>query len=170
MLELVRREYWWPRMTVFIKNYVDSCATCQQMKVNTHPMMPLLSPIKTTVTCTFSIVTTNFITDLPENNGCNSIMVVIDHGLTKGAISIPCSKTITALGAADLYLQHVYTQFGLPDKIISDRDPRFTLHLFQELRKLLGIKLAMSTAYHPQTDGETERVYQELEVYLRVFC
>jgi hypothetical protein len=157
-------------MTIFIKNYVDGCATCQQMKVNTHPTTPPLSPIKTTATHPFSMVTTDFITDLPENGGCDSIMVVVDHGLTKGAIFFPCSKTITTLGAADLYLQHVYTRFGLPNKIISDRDPRFASRLFQELGKLLGIKLAMSTAYHPQTNGETERVNQELEVYLKVFC
>jgi hypothetical protein len=125
---------------------------------------------KTTVTHPFAMVTTDFITDLPENNGCDSIMVMVDHDLTKGAIFIPCSKMIMALGAADLYLQHVYTWFGLPDKIISDRDPRFASRLFQELGKLLVIKLAMSTAYHPQTDGEIKHVNQELKVYLRVFC
>jgi transposase InsO family protein len=83
-------------------------------------------------------------------------MVMVDHGLTKGVIFIPCNKTINALGAANLCLQHVYTRFGLPEKIISNRDPRFASHLYQELRRLLGVKLAMSTPYHPQMDGETE--------------
>ena len=108
--------------------------------------------------------------DLLEINGFDSVMVMVDHGLMKGVIFIPCNKSIDALGAADLYLHHVYTRFGLPDKIISDRDPRFASHLYQELKKLLGIKLAMSTAYHPQTDGETECANQELEIYLRIFC
>jgi len=95
---------------------------------------------------------------------------VVDHGLTKGVIFIPCNKTIDALGTADLLLHHVYKRFGLPDTIISDRGPQFAAKVFRELGTLLGIKLAMSTAYHPQTDGETERVNQELEVYLRIFC
>jgi hypothetical protein len=136
-------------MTVFIKSFVGGCAKCQQMKVNTHPTAPPLLPIKTMVSIPFELVTTYFITDLPENEGNDSTMVVVDHGLTKGIIFI---KTIDALGAANLYLQHVYMRFSLPDKIISDRDPRFTSHLYQELGKLLGVKLAMSTAYHPQTD------------------
>jgi hypothetical protein len=169
-LELLRRDYWWPGMATFVKNYVSGCATCQQMKVNMHPTAPPLSPIKSTATRPFALVTTDFITDLPISDGFDSIMVVVDHGLTKGVIFIPCNKTIDALGSANLYLQHVYTRFGLPDKIISDRDPRFASKLYQELGKLLGIKLAMSTAYHPQTDGETERVNQELEVYLQMFC
>jgi transposase InsO family protein len=83
-------------------------------------------------------------------------MVVVDQNATKGVIFIPMNKTVSAAEAACLYYEKVYMQFGLPDKIISDRDPRFTSNLFQELGKLLGIKLAMSTTYHPQTDGETE--------------
>jgi Integrase zinc binding domain len=169
-IELIRRDYWWPGMTMFIRNYVAGCATCQQMKVNTHPTAPPLLPIKSTATRPFELVTTDFITDLPENDGFDSVMVVVDHGLTKGVIFIPCSKTVDALGSANLYLQHVYARFGLPDKIISDRDPRFASNLYQELGKLLGVKLAMSTAYHPQTDGETERVNQELEIYLQMLC
>jgi hypothetical protein len=158
-------------MTTFIKGYVEGCATCQQMKMNTHRTTPPpLLPIKSTATCPFTLVTTDFITNLPENDGSDTIMVMVDHGLTKGVIFIPCSKTVDALGSANLYLQHVYMRFGLPDKIISDRDPRFASKLYQELSKLLGVKLAMSTAYHPQTDGETERVNQELKIYLRMLC
>ena len=83
-------------------------------------------------------------------------MVVVDHGLTKGVILIPCNKKINTLATANLYLDQVYKRFGLPDKIISDRDPRFASQLYQEIGRLLGVKLAMSTTYHPQTDGETE--------------
>ena len=83
-------------------------------------------------------------------------MVMVDHGLTKGVILIPCNKRVDALGSADLYLEHVYKRFRLPDKIISDYDPRFTSQLYQEIGRLLGVKLAMSTMYHPQTNGETE--------------
>ena len=153
-------------MTVFVKNFVEGCATCQQMKVNTHPTMPPLSPIKSTATRLFALVFTDFITDLPEVDGYDSIMVMVDHGLTKGAIFIPCNKKIDVLKSADLYLDHIYKQFGLSNKIISDQDPRFASQLFQEIGRLLRVKLAMSTAYHPQTDGETEQMNQELETYL----
>ena len=136
-----------------MKKYVEGCAKCQQMKVNTHPATPPLTLIKSEGGRPFSLITMDFITDLPESDGYDSLMVMVDHGSTKGVIFIPCNKMIDALGVATLLLDHVYKRFGLPDKIISNRDPHFTSQLFQELGRLLGIKLAMSTAYHPQTDG-----------------
>ena len=99
-----------------------------------------------------------------------SILVVVDQGLSKGVILIPCSKTLTSEGTAQLLLENLYKQFGLPDKIISDRGPQFASKAFIELLKLLGIKSALSTAYHPQTDGTTERTNQEIEAYLSIFC
>ena len=130
--ELLRRDYWWPGMVTFIKKYIAGCATCQQMKVNTHPTTLPLSPIKSDVTRPFALVMTDFITDLPESDGSDSLMVVVDHGLMKGVILIPCNKMIDALGASTLYLDNVYKRFRLPDKIISDRDPCFASQLFQE--------------------------------------
>jgi hypothetical protein len=106
---LVSREYWWPGMGVFIKQYVDGCATCQQMKVNTHPTKPGLMPIPTVKdTRPFSRITCDFITDLPESNGFDSLMVVVDYGLTKGVIAIPCTKKIDTIGTANFILEHVY--------------------------------------------------------------
>ena len=170
-LELIRRHYWWPGMTVFVKNYVSGCAICQQMKVNTHPTNPGLMPIKAQEDARpFSQITMDFITDLPANQGYDSLMVVVDHGSTKGVISIPCTKTIDAAGTAKLYIENVFRRFGLPDSMLSDRGPQFASQVFREIGRLLGIKLIMSTAYHPQTDGETERVNQELEIYFRIFC
>jgi transposase InsO family protein len=111
----------------------------------------------------------DFITDLPLVKGFDSILVVVE-GLSKGVILIPCNKTITAEGTAKLLLDNLYKRFGLPDKIISDRDPRFASRTFLELLKLLGITSALSTAFHPQTDGTTERVNQEIEAYLSIYC
>ena len=96
--------------------------------------------------------------------------IVVDQGLLKGVILIPCSKTLTLEETAQLLLENLYKQFGLPDKIISDRGPQFASKAFIELLKLLGIKSALSTAYHPQTDGTTERVNQEIEAYLSIYC
>ena len=88
----------------------------------------------------------------------------------EGVILIPCTKTITAEETGRLLLENLYKRFGLPDKIISDRGPQFASKAFVELMKLLGIKSALSTAYHPQTDGTTERVNQEIEAYLAIYC
>ena len=89
--------------------------------------------------------------DLPLSEGFDSILVVVDQGLTKGVILIPCNKTITAEGTAQLLFKNLYKRFGLMDKIISDREPQFASKAFIELLKLLGIKSALSMAYHPQT-------------------
>jgi len=157
-------------MTTFIEKYMEGCTKCQQMKVNTHPTTLPLTLIKSEGGCPFSLITMDFITDLPESDGYDSLMVVVDHGSTKRVIFIPCNKTIDALGAPTLLLDHIYKRFSLPENIISDRGPPFASQLFQELGRLLGIKLAMSTAYHPQTDRQTEHVNHEVQIYLRMFC
>jgi len=118
----------------------------------------------------FSNCSTDLITDLPLAEGFDSILVVVDQGLTKGVILIACNKAITAKGTTRLLLENLYKRFGLPDKIISDRGPQFASRAFKELLKLLGIKSALSTAYHPQTDGTTERTNQEIEAYLLIYC
>jgi len=96
-------------MTVFVKNYVAGCAICQQMKINTHPSSSGLIPIKGQKDAKpFSQVTCNFITDLPESDGFDSLMVMVDHGFTKEVISIPCNKMIDAMLMAQNYIDHVY--------------------------------------------------------------
>ena len=112
----------------------------------------------------------DFITDLPPSNGFDSILAIVDQGLTKGIILLPCTKTITAEETAELLLNNLYKRFGLPDKIISDWGPQFASRAFAELMKLLRIKSALSTAYHPQTDGTTEWINQEIEAYLSIYC
>ena len=112
----------------------------------------------------------DLITDLPPVDGFDSILVVVDQGLTKGVILIPCDKTITAEGTAKLLLKNLYKRFSLPDKIILDQGPQFASKVFVEMLKLLGVKLVLSTAYHPQTDSTTKRVNQEIEAYLGIYC
>jgi transposase InsO family protein len=112
----------------------------------------------------------NLITDLPPVDDCNSILVVVDTGNTKGAILIPTAKTLTQEGAGQLLLDNLYKQFGLPDKMLSDQGPQFAAKAFCELLKLLGIKSNLTMAYHLQTDGATEQVNQEIEAYLSIHC
>lgn len=155
----------------FIRDYVTGCAICQSTKNNTHPTKAPLVPITTEEEALpFEIVSMDFITGLPKSKGFDSIFVVVDQGSSKGVVFAPCNSTITAEGTADLYQENVWKRFGLPWKQISDRGPQFAAQFMDELCQKLGIERALSTAFHPQTDGETERVNQELEQYLRAFC
>jgi len=110
----------------------------------------------------------DFIVELPQSAGHDSIMVVVDS-ITKRAHFVSTVTTISAAGATHLFLNHVWKHHGLPRRVVSDRGPQFIVEFTQELYRLLGIKLAATTTYHPQGDGQTERVNQELEQYLRLF-
>jgi transposase InsO family protein len=167
----IRQHYWWPGLRTFVKAYVQGCGICQQFKIDRSPSKPTFIPTESaTSTKPFANCSMDLITDLPVADGFDSILVVVDKGLSKGVILLPCNKTLTSEATARLLLDNLYKCFGLPDKIISDRGPQFASKAFVELLKLLGIKSALSTAYHPQTDGTTERVNQEVEAYLSIYC
>jgi Integrase zinc binding domain len=153
----IRQNYWWPGLWMFVKNYIQGCGICQQFKINRSPSNPAYIAIEgANNTRPFAKCFMDLITDLPPVEGYNSILVMVDQGLSKGVILCPCVKTITWEGTATLLHDSLFLRFGLPDKIISDRDPRFAAHAFQELLKLLNIKSNITTAYHPQSDGATK--------------
>jgi transposase InsO family protein len=110
----------------------------------------------------------DLITGLPKHNGKDAILTIVDHGCSQAAVFLPCITTITGLGIAQLYMDHVYKWFGLPTKVISDRDPWFTSHFDRSLARQLGINQNLSSAFHPQTDGISERKNQWIEQYLRL--
>jgi hypothetical protein len=110
----------------------------------------------------------DLITALPTCNGKDAILTIVDHGCSRAAIFLPCTTTITGAGIAQLYLDNVYRWFGLPTKVISDRDPHFTSHFGHALSQLLGLQQNLSSAFHPQTDGISERANQWVEQYLRL--
>jgi hypothetical protein len=118
----------------------------------------------------FARCSMDLITNLPPVEGYDSILVVVDRGLLKGVILCPCTKMIKWAGTATLLQGNLFKRFGLPDEMISDRDPRFAAHTFQELLKLLNIKSNLTTTYHPQLDGATKRVNQEIKAYLSIYC
>ena len=157
-------------MAQFIKKYVDGCAPCQQNKTNTHLTILPLNPIIPRETLPFKQISYDLITNLPILNGFDSLLVMVDQGLSKGAILCPTKKTITTEGITTIIFQKLYTRFGLFNKVISNWGPQFTAKFQKELGRILGYELALSSAYHPQTDGETERVNQEVETYLWIFC
>ena len=167
----VRQHYWWPGMRTFVKKYVQGCGICQQFKINWSPSHPSYLPIEGAKTLRpFASCLMDMITDLPVSNGYDSILAVVDHSLTKGVILIPCNKNLKADQCAKSLLDNVYKWFGLMDKIILDWGPQFTAKSFLELLKLLKIKSSLTTAYHPQSDGATEQVNQEIEAYISIFC
>jgi transposase InsO family protein len=114
------------------------------------------------------VISVDFIVELPESHGYDAIMCVVDS-LTKRAHFIPMHTTINVEGMALLFLKEVWKHHRTPRAVVSDRGPQFVAAFTRKLYKLLGIKLATLTAYHPQTNGQSERVNQELEGYLHIF-
>jgi len=98
----------------------------------------------------------------------DSVLTIVDHGCSRAAVFLPCATTITGPGVAQLYFDNVYRWFGLPSKVISDRDPRFTSHFGRALANKIGAKQNLSTAFHPQTDGLSECKNQWVEQYLHL--
>lgn len=166
--ELISRHYTWSNMRRYINRYIANCPTCirsrQPRQEPQGHLLPLAIPESP-----WSSISMDFIVGLPPStNGYTCIWVVVDR-LTKMAHFIPCKETINSEGLAHLFLDNIFRLHGLPTSIISDRGSIFTSRFWQSLLSLLKIKSCMSTAFHPQTDGQTERINSILEQYLRSY-
>jgi Integrase zinc binding domain len=166
-LYAIKQEYWWPDMKRFVTQYVKGCPKCQETKSNmTKPRVPIY-PITTKPNAQpFETIAWDLITDLPPSNGHDLILTITDHDCSKAVFFLPCNKDINSVSITALYATHVFPHFGIPQRIISDRDPRFTSKFSKELCTQLHIEQNISTAYHPQTDGQSEWSNQWLEQYL----
>ncbi len=107
---------------------------------------------------------------LPPSSGYDSILTIMDHDCLKAVLFIPCKEAMRTEELARLYFNKVFPHYGILGKIISDRDPRLTLHLAKQICKEANIDQNISTTYHPQTDGQSERTNQTLETFLQIFC
>ena len=166
----VSRDHWWPELRKFIRAYVKGCGVCQQNKAITHPNKPPLHPIDPPQNPDpFKVISVDLIVKLPKSQGYDAILTITDQGSTKAVVLIPCKEEMGTEDLARLYKERAFPYIGLPSKLISDRDVRFTSGLFKEICKQLGIQQNMSSAYHPQTDGESERTNQTVETALRIF-
>jgi len=167
MTKLVTRNYWWPGVTKEVGRYVNGCNAYQRYKNRSEApagkLMPNAIPEKL-----WSHISADFITKLPLAQGYDAILVVCDR-FSKMAHFIATTKKTLAEGLAKLFRDQVWRLHGLPESIISDRRVQFAAGMMKELNNLLGIQTKLSMAYHPQMDGQTERINQELEQYLRVF-
>ncbi|KAJ8474222.1 hypothetical protein ONZ45_g16023 [Pleurotus djamor] len=166
-LELVSRNYWWPNLSRYIGSYTKHCDLCLRTKPQRRMPLGELTPLEIPEE-RWKRISVDFIVELPQSDGYDAIMNVVDY-VSKRAHFIPTHTTVSALGAANLFLQHVWKLHGLPNTVVSDRGTQFIAEFTREIYEKLGIQLAASTSYHPQTDGQTERCNQELEQYLRTY-
>jgi transposase InsO family protein len=167
-LDLVSRDFFWPGMRKFIKDFVSSCDICQRIKPSRHAPYGLLQSLPTPAG-RWTDVTMDFIVELPPSDGHDAICVGIDR-LTKQAHFIPCNTNINAQQTAQLYVREFLRLHGVPKTITTDRGPQFLSRFWSRFFELLGSKSQLSSAYHPQTDGQSERTNSVLEQYLRAFC
>jgi hypothetical protein len=167
-LELIRREYTWPGLRTFVKDYVSSCTSCARTKVPRHKPYGLLKQLPIPEK-PWNFISMDFIEQLPASSGFTSILVVVDR-LSKQCIFIPTHDTITSPELAKLFLLHVFSKHGVPSHITSDRGSEFVSHFFRSLGKALDIRLHFTSGHHPEGDGQTEQMNQTLEQYLRIYC
>ena len=147
-------------MSQDIKVFVSTCNICQKSKPRRHAPVGLLQPIPIP-TRPFEVISMDFIPELPESNGFNNILVIVDK-LTKYGIFIPCSTKITEDETARLFFKHFIAHYGLPQQVITDRDLRSRNDFWGEICRLMGTKRSLTTAHHPQADGQTEILNQTL--------
>lgn len=169
---LISRKYYWPTLYNDVSEYIDTCDICQRSKARRHrpygEMAALPQPQGP-----WEQLTMDFITDLPPSRRGNDIydavLVVVDR-YTKMSLYLPCTKRCTSADLATLILDQVIARFGVPKGIVTDRGSVFTSEYWSELCFEAKVKRRLSTAFHPQTDGQTERQNQTLEQYLRCYC
>lgn len=161
----VKALFAWPQLKASVVEYVQACQVCQQAKPEHVKLPGLLQPLPVP-TQAWQSVSLDFIEGLPKSNSYDVLLIVIDR-FSKYAHFIPLSHPYSALQVAQVYMTNVYKLHGLPQSIISDRDIVFTAKLWQELFKLSDTQLQMSSAYHPQSDGQTKRLNQCVEAFLR---
>ena len=171
MSKKVLKHLWWPTIHRDVRQYIRRCQTCQAAKVNTHPTAPPITPHDVASNpFPFKQVSVDLVTDLPPTRGCDSILTIVDQGLTKAAFFLPTNKTASSAEIANLYHNTVYPNYGIPNAVISDRGPQFVSSFTRDLYSKSGIELKATTAYRPQSNGEAERVNQEIGMYLCMYC
>ena len=167
--ELVSRNYWWPTLRRDVREYVASCPACQASKSSNQKTAGLFRPLPIPAN-KFDVITMDLVTHLGTTaSGFDSAVIIVDK-LTKTLTVEPTTITVDAPGVAKILHRRIISRFGLPKVIISDRDPRWTSLFWTALHSHLGTKLVMSTAFHPQTDGQSERAVRSVVDMLRCFA
>ncbi|KAL4007301.1 hypothetical protein ACER0C_001153 [Sarotherodon galilaeus] len=164
-ITFLQRFFWWPSLDKDAREYVRACATCARNKRPNQPRAGLLQPLPTPGR-PWSHIALDFIMGLPPSSGNTTILTVVDR-FSKAAHFIALPKLPTALETARLLTTHVFRLHGIPMDIVSDRGPQFTSRAWKEFCMQIGAKVSLSSGFHPQSNGQTERTNQELEAALR---
>jgi hypothetical protein len=167
-IDLIVRNYWWPNIHAEVTTYVKHCDICQRTKTPSQKPAGLLQPLAIPHD-QWESISVDFITQLPETIKGHSAIVTFVDRLTKMVHLVPTTTSISGSEFADIFVKDIFSKHGLPKSIVSDRDPRFTSEFSTEFNRQLGIEQHMSTAFHPQTDGQTERMNRYVETILRGF-
>ena len=166
MYQDLRSNFWWEGMKKDVAKFVQRCLICQRVKAEHKKPPGLLMPLQIPE-WKWSHITMDFVTGLPKSpQGYDAIWVIVDR-LTKSAHFLPIRINYSMDRLAQVYLREIIRLHGVPETIVSDRDPRFQSRLWISLSQAMGTKLHPSTAAHPQTDGQSERTIQILEDMLR---
>ena len=162
MYQDLRRQYYWSGMKRHVGDFVRRCLTCQQVKAEHQKPVGLLQPLEV-AEWKWEHVTMDFVTYFPPTQQRHDVVCVIVDRLTKSAHFLALRMTFAWERFCRLYIREIVRLHGVPVSIVSDRDPRFTAHFWKSFQKAMGTRLTMSTAFHPQTDGQSERTIQVLE-------
>ncbi|GJP47591.1 hypothetical protein CLOM_g6773 [Closterium sp. NIES-68] len=165
----IAEHYYWPHMADHVQKFVTSCIICQRMKSSKQKKAGLLQPLPVPEQ-PWQVVSLDFITRLPTTTSGHDAMLVVIDKFSKMGHFIPTHTTARTEETAQLFVRYTISQHGIPTTLISDRDPKFTSKFWKQLMSLLGTKLAMSSAYHSQKNGQTERLNSIVEQILRAAC
>ena len=166
----LQQSYYWPRMDLTVTQYVKNCHVCGRSKPSRQKYNGLLNSLPIPLQ-PWQDISLDFVTGLPLNDGCDAVLVVVDR-LTKERHFIACLAKDSGTSAEEtayLLISCVWRLHGLPDRIVSDRGPQFVAEMWKHLCRILSIEQQLSTAFHPETDGQTEIANAEMERYLRCY-
>ena len=166
MYQDLKRLFWWPGMKRDVVKYVEKCLTCQRIKAEHQCPAGELQPIEVPE-WKWEQIAMDFVVGLPKTTREHDAIWVIIDRLTKSAHFLPIKMTYSLEQFAEIYVREIVRLHGVPVSIISDRDSRFTSSFWKSVHRAMGTNLKFSTAFHPQTDGQTERTIQTLEDMLR---
>ncbi len=162
---LIKQRFWWPAMARDIRCFVLACSVCAVSKTSNRPSAGLLQPLSVP-SRPWSHISLDFVTGLPASSGNTVVLTVVDR-FSKAAHFIPLPKLPSARETAVAVIDHVFRIHGLPTDVVSDRGPQFVSKFWSEFCRLLGATVSLSSGYHPQSNGQTERANQDLERMLR---
>lgn len=165
---LIGQRYWWPSLHVDVRRYVAACTVCARNKSPRQAPAGLLHPLPVP-SRPWSHISLDFVSGLPSSGGKTVILTIVDR-FSKMVHLVPLVKLPSARETAELVVQHVFRLHGLPEDVLSDRGPQFTAAFWSEFCKQLGASVSLSSGFHPQTNGQTERMNQEVESVLRCLC